>query len=62
MKVVIVFLLLALFGCMGVPVATHAANSCSKDCRDFQQACAKGHSQAACKADYDICMKHCKER
>ncbi len=35
-----------------------AADSC-KECRDFQRACAKNHSQAACKTDYDICMKHC---
>lgn len=62
MKVATVFLLLVLFGYIGAPVVTVAANSCSKDCRGFQQACAKAHSQSACKADYDICMKHCKNR
>jgi len=61
MKVAIV-LLLTLSGCMVALTAAQAENSCSKDCRDFQRACAKAHSQAACKADYDICMKHCKEK
>ena len=35
-----------------------AADSC-KECREYFQACAKNHSQAACKSEYDICMKHC---
>ena len=61
MKVAMVFLL-ALSAWLGAPAATQAAGSCSKDCRDFQRACAKAHSQTACKADYEICVKHCKER
>jgi hypothetical protein len=61
MKVVIVFVL-ALSVCVEVPTTAQARNSCSKDCRDFQRACVKAHSQAACKTDYDICMKHCKEK
>lgn len=36
------------------------ANAC-KECRDFHRACVKAHSQAACKTDYDICMKHCRK-
>jgi hypothetical protein len=50
---------LALFGFLLAPA--WAADSC-KDCRDFQRACVKAHSQAACKTDYDICMKHCREK
>lgn len=61
MRVVIVFLL-ALSVCVEAPTTAQAINSCSKDCRDFQRACVKAHSQAACKTDYDICMKHCKEK
>jgi hypothetical protein len=61
MKIAIVFLL-ALFECLSAAGATQAATSCSKDCRDFQRACEKAHSQAACKTDYDICMKHCKQK
>ncbi len=58
---VIVIAVLVLFAYMGGPVPVRAADSC-KDCRDFQRACLKAHSQAACKTDYDICMKHCKEK
>jgi len=61
MKVATVFLL-TLSAYVVMLMATEAANTCNKDCRDFQRACAKAHSQAACKVDYDICMKHCKER
>lgn len=37
-----------------------AADSC-KECRDFQRACLAAHSMAACKTDYDICKKHCRQ-
>jgi hypothetical protein len=36
-----------------------AADTCSQECRTFHRACVKNHSQAACKTDHDICMKHC---
>lgn len=58
---VIVIALLALFAHVSGLVLVQAADSC-KDCRDFQRACVKAHSQAACKTDYDICMKHCKAK
>jgi len=56
-----VVILLALFGCIGAPSAAHAAasDSCSKECREYQRACLKAHSQEACKTDYDICIKAC---
>jgi hypothetical protein len=60
MKVVVIALLV-LFTCVGSPVLVQAADTC-KDCRDYQRACVKAHSQAACKTDYDICMKHCKAK
>jgi hypothetical protein len=37
-----------------------AADSCGKECREFHKACVQNHSQAACKVDLDICMKHCR--
>ena len=38
-----------------------AADSC-KECREYYQACAKNHSQTACKSEYDICRKHCRDK
>ena len=58
---VIVIAVLVLFAYVSGLVPVRAADSC-KDCRDYQRACVKAHSQAACKTDYDICMKHCKEK
>jgi len=60
MKVVVISL--ALLGCVDTVNAAQAVDSCSKECRDFQQACLKAHSQAACKTDYDICMKACRKK
>jgi hypothetical protein len=60
MKVnVIAFLVLLAY--VGGVAPTRAADSC-KECRDFQRACLTAHSKAACKTDYDICIKHCKEK
>jgi hypothetical protein len=42
-------------------VSAQKANTC-KECRDFRRACLTAHSQAACKTDYDICMKHCRTK
>jgi hypothetical protein len=53
--------LLALFAFILGNLPVKAADSC-KECRDFQRACLKAHSQAACKTDYDICIKHCKDK
>ena len=58
---VIVTAALILFANVSGLVPVRAADDC-KDCRDFQRACVKAHSQAACKTDYDICVKHCKEK
>jgi hypothetical protein len=60
MKMVLV-ISLALFGWLSGLVTARAADSCSKECRDFQRACLKAHSQGACKTDYDICVRHCKK-
>jgi hypothetical protein len=53
--------LLVLFLYVSDLVPARAADSC-KDCREYQRACVKAHTQAACKSEYDICMKHCKEK
>jgi hypothetical protein len=48
--------------CSGIqPIRAQRSDAC-KDCRDFHKACVKAHSQAACKTDYDICMKHCRQK
>jgi len=52
---------LVLFGWLSTSTATYAASaSCTKDCRDYQRVCLKAHSQASCKSEYEICMRHCK--
>jgi hypothetical protein len=38
------------------------SGNCAKDCRDYERACLKAHSQDACKTDYDICMKACRKK
>jgi hypothetical protein len=58
---VIVITFLVLFAYVSDLVPVRAADSC-KDCRDYQRACLKAHTQAACKSEYDICMKHCREK
>jgi hypothetical protein len=60
----VVVILLVMFGCAGSLDAAQAggSDSCTKDCRDFREACVKAHSQAACKTDYDICMKACRKK
>ena len=52
---------LTLFILWNTGATVRAADSCNKGCREFYQACAKNHSQSACKIDYDICRKHCKK-
>jgi hypothetical protein len=62
--IIVALIFLALFGCVGMLRAAHAAGSdgCRKDCRDYQQACLKAHSQGACKTDYEICVKACQKK
>jgi hypothetical protein len=36
------------------------ADAC-KACRDDHDACIKAHSKDACKTNYDICMRHCRQ-
>jgi hypothetical protein len=54
---------LVLLGFCGVNDPARAAqpDKC-QDCRDYHRACIKAHSQNACKNDYDICMKHCRQK
>jgi hypothetical protein len=51
---------IVLLGYLSAPGSAFAADSC-KECREFHKACVQAHSQAACKVDYDICMKHCRK-
>jgi hypothetical protein len=54
---------LVLLGTCGMSGAAPAAqpDEC-KLCREDYQACAKAHSQGACKANYNICLKHCRRK
>ena len=56
-------IMLVLLGCCGMTGAAPAAQSDDcKLCREDYQACVKAHSQGACKANYDICLKHCRKK
>jgi hypothetical protein len=56
-------IVLVLLACCSLTSAELAAQSDDcKLCREDQQACLKAHSQAACKSNYDICMKHCRRK
>jgi hypothetical protein len=57
----IVVISLAFIGCLTTLGPVQAADSC-KECRDLQRACIKAHSKAACQTDYDICIKHCRQK
>jgi hypothetical protein len=46
---------------ISISVASAQQVDACKECRDFQRACLQAHSKAACKIDYDICMKHCRK-
>jgi hypothetical protein len=54
-------ILIAAFGTGLAPTAARAADACKNECRAFHKACVQNHSQAACKVDYDICTKHCRQ-
>jgi len=32
-----------------------------KTCREYNKACTQAHSKEACKSEFDICMKHCRQ-
>jgi len=54
---------LVLFCQLSVATYLRAAEPAAcKECRDFQRACLQAHSKASCKTDYDICMKHCRQK
>ena len=57
----ITVVLMGLIGYLSMLDIVRAADSC-KECRDFQRACLHAHSKAACQTDYDICMKHCRQK
>jgi hypothetical protein len=54
---------LVVLGCWcGVPAAPAAQSNDCKEYREDLRACVKAHSQGACKANYDICMKRCRKK
>ena len=53
-------ILLVLLGyCSLTGTASAAQSDDCKLCHEYYQACAKNHSQTACKTEYGICKKHC---
>jgi hypothetical protein len=48
-------------GSTGNTARAEQSNDC-KLCGELQRACVKNHSQAACKTEYEICMKHCRRK
>ena len=54
--------LLVLVGYGWLTSAAPAQSNDCKLCREDYQACVKAHSQGACKANYDICLKHCRAK
>jgi hypothetical protein len=61
MRTLTVVLVLFGYGCMTDAAPATQADEC-KLCREDYQACVKAHSQGACKANYDICLKHCRRQ
>jgi hypothetical protein len=56
-------IVLVLLGCCCMTDVAPAAQADEcKLCREDYQACVKAHSQGACKANYDICLKHCRQK
>jgi len=53
---------LALLGHCWLTATAAAQSDDCRLCREDFQACVKAHSQGACKANYDICIKHCRPR
>jgi hypothetical protein len=51
---------------LGSGLVGHTAPAAQSDvcklCRDDYQGCVKAHTQGACKTNYDICMKHCRQK
>ena len=53
---------LVLAAVLALSAASQAADSCTKECQEFLKACQQAHSKGACQNDYNICMKHCREK
>ncbi len=60
-SITIAALLLVSFSYFDNPVHAQTAESC-KTCRDYNVACLRSHSAAACKAEYEVCMKRCRKK
>ena len=59
MRILSIVMLVLAGSAINMSLASAQKADACKECRDFRRACVTAHSQAACKADYDICMKHC---
>ena len=39
----------------------HAEENSCQQCRDYNHVCLQNYSQATCKSEYELCMKHCRK-
>jgi hypothetical protein len=62
MRIFSIFLLIVAGSAINMSVASAQKADARKECREFRRACLTAHSQAACKTDYDICTKHCRQK
>jgi hypothetical protein len=59
-RIFAVLLVLAMQCCLTDASPAAQSDAC-KLCREDLEACVRAHSKDACKANYDICMKHCRK-
>ena len=63
MRVTSVALLTLMFVCGNAgAMRAEQAKTCQASCRDQQKACAANYQPKTCKAEYDRCMKSCKDK
>jgi hypothetical protein len=60
-SIVVATLVLVALCCTHQSARAETVESC-KTCREYNVACLRNHSAAACKGEYEICMKHCREK
>jgi hypothetical protein len=59
----IAIIVLVLFGFCYVNNETRAQKSdACKQCSDQRKACMSNYAGKTCKSEYDICMKHCRQK
>jgi hypothetical protein len=60
-SIIVAMLVLVFLSCGHQSARAETAESC-KTCREYNVACLRNHSPTACRSEYEICMKHCREK